>query len=116
RAAGAALVVREHELDARAARGLPQVRAVEDHVLHRLAAQLARLALAEHPAHRVDDVGLAAAVGADDADELPGKLEVGRLDEGLETGELDRVETHGRRPKSLIYLLLLHTSHTRHGA
>ena len=106
RTAGACLAVVEDELDAGAAGGLSQVRAVEDHVLHRLAAQLARLAFAEHPAHRVDDVRLAAAVRADDADELAGKLEVGRLDERLEARELDRMKTHGSgrrvRPKCLI--------------
>ena len=103
RAAGARLAVVEDELDAGAAGGLPQVRAVEDHVLHRLAAQLARLAFAEDPAHRVDDVRLAAAVRADDADELAGELEVGRLDERLEARQLDRMKAHGSgrrgRPK-----------------
>ena len=87
----------EGQLDAGAPGGLAQARAVEDHVLHRLAAQLAGLAFAEHPAHRVDDVRLAAAVRADDADELAGELELGRFDERLEARELDRVETHGRR-------------------
>src|SRR5207237_483133 len=62
RTARATGFIAEDELDAGAARGLAQARSVEDHVLHRLAAQLARLAFAEHPAHRVHDVGLAAAV------------------------------------------------------
>ena len=104
--AGAAFGVVERELDAGAAGGLAQVRAVEDHVLHRLAAQLARLAFAEDPAHRVDDVRLAAAVGADDADELAGKLEMGRLDERLEARQLDRIETHGRGRLGLPKLLI----------
>src|SRR6476646_9079175 len=95
RAAGAGLAVVEDELDAGAAGGLPQVRAVEEHVLHRLAAQLARLAFAEDPAHRIDDVRLAAAVRADDADELAGELEVGRFDERLEARQLDRMKAHG---------------------
>jgi hypothetical protein len=55
-AAGACVFVAEHQLDTGAAGRLALTRAVEDHVLHRLAAQLAGLALAEHPAHRVDDV------------------------------------------------------------
>ena len=95
RSAGARLGVVEDELDAGATRGLAQVRAVEDHVLHRLAAQLARLAFAEDPAHRIDDVRLAAAVRADDADELAGELEVGRFNERLEARELDRMKAHG---------------------
>src|SRR4030095_12428935 len=68
--ADAAQAVVEMELDRRATHGLALARAVEDHVLHRLAAQRRRLRLAEHPAHGVDDVGLAAAVGADDTHEL----------------------------------------------
>ena len=41
--------------------------AVEDHVLHRRAAQALDALLAEHPVDRVRDVALAAAVRADDA-------------------------------------------------
>jgi len=95
-AAGAGVAVVEDQLDTGAAGRLAVARAVEDHVLHRLAAQLAGLALAQHPAHGVHDVGLAAAVGPDHADQLPGQLEVGRLGERLEAGELDRVQAHGR--------------------
>jgi hypothetical protein len=89
-AGGLAVVVVEHQLDRGPAGGLAVRRAVEDDVLHRLAAQLRGFRFAEHPAHRVDDIGLAAAVRPDHADQLPGHLEVGRIDEGLETGEFDR--------------------------
>jgi hypothetical protein len=92
--AGTGVGVVEHELDARPTGRLALARAIEDHVLHGLAAQLARLALAEHPAHGVHDVGLAAAVRADDADALAGKLEGGGLGERLEAGQLDLVQTH----------------------
>jgi hypothetical protein len=71
--AGAALAVVEMQLDAGAADfGLPLAGAVEDHVLHRLAAQGGGLGLAQHPAHGIDHVGFAAAVGADHADQLAG--------------------------------------------
>ena len=93
-AADAAVVVVEDQLDARAAGGLAIDRAVEDDVLHRLAAQLGGLAFAEHPAHGVDDVGLAAAVGADDTDEVTGHIDRGRIDKGLEPGELDLPKMH----------------------
>ena len=93
--AGARVLVVEDQFHAGAAGRLAQARAVEDHVLHRLAAQLAGLAFAQHPAHRVHDVGLAAAVGADHADTLAGQLEGGGFGEGLEAGELDLVEAHG---------------------
>ena len=104
-AAGAGVLVAEHQLDAGAAGGLALPRAVEDHVLHRLAAQLAGLRLAEHPAHRVDDVRLAAAVGPDHADEPARQLEMRRLGERLEARQLDRIQAHGglaeRRPEAL---------------
>ena len=61
-------------------------------------AQFAGLALAEHPAHGVHDVGLAAAIGAHHAHELPGQQEVGGFGKGLEPGKLDRCETHGPSP------------------
>ena len=93
-AAGAVVGVVEHQLDAGAAGLLARGGAVEDHVLHRLAAQLGGARFAEHPAHRIHDVRLAAAVGPDDADELAGQQEVGGFGEGLEAGELDGIETH----------------------
>src|SRR5581483_8386268 len=89
-----AQAVVEHELDARPRDRLALRRAVEDHVLHRVAAQRRRARLAEHPAHRVHDVRLAAAVGADDADELAGDADGGRIDERLEARELDLSEAH----------------------
>ena len=73
--AGARVGVVEHQLDAGAAGRLALARAVEDHVLHRFAAQLAGLAFAQHPAHGVHDVGLAAAVGPDHADQLAREVE-----------------------------------------
>jgi len=55
--------------DRRVARRDDHVVAVEDMlVLHRLAAQLRRLGLAEHPANRVHDVRLAASIRPDHAD------------------------------------------------
>ena len=84
----------EEELDRRAAHGLALAGAVEDHVLHRFAAQRRGLRFAEHPAHGVDDVGLAAAVGPDDADELAGRGDRRRIDERLEACELDVGEAH----------------------
>src|SRR6185312_4209207 len=98
-AADAAGAVVEDELDRRAAHRLALAGAVEDDVLHRFAAQRRRLGFAEHPAHRVDDVGLAAAIGADDADELSRRRDRRGIDERLEAGELDLGEAHGGRPK-----------------
>ncbi len=79
----------EEELHACARHGLAQRRAVENDVLHRVAAQGGGARLSEHPAHGVDDVRLAAAVRPDHADELAGNVYRGGIDEGLEAGELD---------------------------
>jgi len=92
--AGAVVVVVEDQLHAGAAGRLAARGAVEDHVLHGLAAQLAGLGLAQHPAHRVHDVGLAAAVWAHHAHQLPRQLEVGGLGKRLEASEFDGIETH----------------------
>ena len=100
-AAGAGAGVVEHQLHAGPAGRLAVARAVEDHVLHGLAAQFAGLAFAQHPAHRVHDVGLAAAVGADHADQLPGQLEGRRIGKGLEARELDRVQSHRVGPPAV---------------
>jgi hypothetical protein len=84
----------EDEFDRGARCRLALGRAAEDHVLHRLAAQLRGARLAKHPAHRVHDVGLAAAVGADHAHQLARNLERGRVGEGLEASELELFEPH----------------------
>ena len=94
--ADAAQGVVEHQFH-RGPRGRLAVdRAREDDVLHRLAAQLRSLGLTQHPAHRVDDVRLAAAVGAHHAHALAGHLEGGGIDEGLEARQLDLLESHAR--------------------
>ncbi len=50
--------------------GLATAGTIEDHVGHRIATQVAGGHLAHHPAHRVDDIGLAAAVRAHDASQV----------------------------------------------
>ncbi len=95
-ATGTGVLIAEHELDAGTTGRLALARSVEDHVLHRFAAQLGRLAFTEHPAHCVHDVRLAAAVRADHADQLAGQLKVGGVGERLEAGQLDGIQTHVR--------------------
>ena len=95
-AAGAVVGVVKHQLHAAAAGGLAGGGAVKDNVLHGLATQLAGPALAQHPAHRVHDVGLAAAVGPDHPDQLAGQNKIGGLRERLETGKLDGIKSHWR--------------------
>jgi hypothetical protein len=94
-AGGAAFGVVEDQLDAGPRHRLAGGRAVEDHVLHRAAAQGRGPRLAQHPAHRVDDVGLAAAVRPHHAHQIARREHGRRVDEGLETGKLEFGETHG---------------------
>ncbi len=85
----------EHQLHRGAAMGAAVDGAVEDDVGHVLAAQMAGGALPQHPAHGVDDVGFAAAVGAHHGGHVGVEFDAGRLDKRLETGEFDQFQTHG---------------------
>jgi hypothetical protein len=62
------------------------VGAIENDVLHRLATQFRRLRLAQHPAHRVHDVGFAAAIGTNHAHQLTRQHEIGWFSKRLESG------------------------------
>ncbi len=95
-AARTAVGIVEHQLDARRPDRLAPGAAVEDDVGHRLAAQHLRGALAHNPAHRVDDVGLAATVGTDHADQIAGKEHRRGIHEGFEAGKSDLFKTHPR--------------------
>ena len=84
----------QHDLGAaqrRAAGG-----AGEDDVVHLAAAQALGAGLAHHPGQGVDDVGLAGAVGTDDAGDAGLELERGRRREGLEALEGQALEVHAR--------------------
>ena len=93
-AKGATEQVVKNQFDRSARHRLAVRRAVEDDVHHRLAAQLRRLGLAQHPAYGIHDVGFAAAIGADDADQLPGQGNRSRIDKGFETGEFEFGQSH----------------------
>ena len=80
--------------------GRPAGGARENHLVHFRGAHLPRRVLAHHPAERLDDVRLAAAVRTDDARQARIDVDVGRIDERLETGEAQPCEFH-RRPSSL---------------
>ena len=80
-AAYPALAVVEEQLDRGATYRRPVPCSIEDNVLHRLAPQRRGPRFAQDPAHRIDDVGLAATVGTDDADELTGGGDYRRIDE-----------------------------------
>ena len=92
---GAVVIVVKDQLDAGAAGGFSGSGAVENHVLHGLTTQFRRLGLAQHPAHRIHDVGFAATVGANHAHQLPGQQKVGRFSKRFEASKFDGIETHG---------------------
>ena len=92
--AHAAVAIVEQQFDRGLAHRLAPGGTVEDHVGHRLAAQRLRRGFAHHPAHRVDDVGLAAAVGSNDRRHAAVERHAHGVDERLEAGQLDRFETH----------------------
>src|SRR5690606_34597741 len=66
--------------------------AVEDDVFHRAGAHRLRALLAEHPGDRVREVRLAAAVRADDPGHAAGETDLDRIDERLETRDLETLE------------------------
>ncbi|MND57631.1 hypothetical protein D3C80_487640 [compost metagenome] len=82
-----AVRVVEHQLDTGLTHRLAAGRAVEDDVGHRLATQVLGRTFAHHPAHRIDDVGLAAAIGPDHRRHVAGEVDRGRVDERLEPGQ-----------------------------
>jgi len=84
-----ALAVIEDHLHACARHSLAGGRAVEDDVLHRLPAQRGRPRFAQHPAHRIDDVRLAAPVGTDNPYQVARHDHGRRIDEGLEAGKFE---------------------------
>ncbi len=103
-AADLAVAVVEDQLDRGRAHGPAAAGPVEDDVGHRIAAQVARGKLAHHPAHGIDDVGLAAAVRAHDAGEVGRERDIGGVHEGLEPGELYSGQAHqeGEEPQGKI--------------
>ena len=70
----------------------------EDDVLHFGGAQRARPLGPQDPGHRVDDVGLAAPVGADDDGDPRFELQHRRVGEGLEALHAERLEEHRGDP------------------
>ena len=90
------LAVGEGDGDLGHAEGLVLVGAGEDDVGHRAAAQGGGALLAEDPADGVRDVGLAAAVGADDGGDAGLEDEARLLREALEAVDFDGLEIHGR--------------------
>ncbi len=64
----------------------PRAGATEDHIVHFAATHALGRGLAHDPAQRLDDIGLAAPVGADNAGDARFDHQFGRIDERLESG------------------------------
>ena len=73
----------------------PVARARKDHVVHARGAHGLVGAFAHHPAHGFDQVGLAAAIGADNAGQARLHMEHGLVGEGFEAVQLEAGELHG---------------------
>ena len=76
--------------------GWPRGGAREDHVLHPARSHRLGRGFPHHPADRFEQVGLAAAVGADDPGQAGFDSQFRRLDEALEAAELEPVDLHLR--------------------
>ena len=87
----------EHKLHRCARGGAAGGGAVENHILHALAAQLFGRSFAQHPAHGIDHVGFAAAVGADHGHQLAGHVNGGGVGERFEAGKFDVGEAHEQK-------------------
>jgi len=75
----------------------------EDHVLHAPAAHRRGPGFAHHPAQRLEEVRLAAAVRADDPRQPIGDHEIGGIDEALEAIEPEPCEAQGARSELIPY-------------
>src|SRR5690606_36399777 len=88
------LLVREGETDLRAVHGTALRRAVEDRRLHLGAADRRRLLLAQHPADRVADVRLAAAVRPHDRRDAIVEAQLRAIRERLESLQRQTAKLH----------------------
>ncbi len=89
-----AVVVREVQRHLGDVHRAARRRALEDHLFHLRAAQRLRALLAEHPAHRVGDVRLSAAVRADDRRHAGLEDERGVVGERFESLQLELRQPH----------------------
>ncbi len=85
------------EVAGRAAAG-----AAEDDVVHLAAAHALRRVLAHHPAQRLDEVRLAAAVRPDDAGQAGLDRKLGLVDEGFEAAEFEPGKLQGSLPHPMV--------------
>ena len=83
---GLTQAVVEYQFDAGTVDRFAVAGTVEQHVLHCCATQVFCRSLTEHPAHGINDVRFAAAVGTDNTDQVPRNRDMGGIDERFKTG------------------------------
>ena len=88
------LAIRHRQGDLRHAERLAFLGAVENDIRHLAAAQCLRGGFTEHPADRIDNVGLAATVRPDNAGDSFGEFEHGSVGKGFETLDFEGLEIH----------------------
>ena len=93
--ADGAVTVVEHQFHLSGTHRLAAAGAGEDHITHGSAAQHLGRAFPQHPAHGVDDVGFATAIGAHHANEVGGQQQCGGVHKGFEPRKLDLGQSHG---------------------
>ena len=91
----AAVRVVEDQRHLRHVHGPASRRTLEDDVFHFATAQEARRLFAQHPAHRVGDVRLAAAVWSHDRGHALLERQLHRSGERFESGQLEPAQSHG---------------------
>ena len=88
------LAVVEHQFNG----GLPHrfagTGAIENDIGHGIAPQMLGGAFTHHPAHRIDDIGLATAIGPDNAHQVAPEQYRGGIHKRFEAGQLDLGKTH----------------------
>ena len=102
-----AVLIGEGQGDFGHAHGFTGARAVEDDIEHGVAAEGFGGHFAEDPFDGVDDVGFAAAVGADDAGDAVVEDEFGVVGEGFEAGEFEAGEFQGRPPCRKLHIRMM---------
>ena len=90
--AGGTVAIVDQQRDFRDIARRPSRRTGKDHIVHFAAAYRGGPGLAHHPAHGVEQIGLAAAVGSDHGGEAGLDEKLRRFDEGFETGKPEACE------------------------
>ena len=84
----------KHQFHTGTAGGFACVGAVENHILHGLAAQFTGTTFTQDPTHGINDVRFTTTIGAHHADQLAWQQKVGGVGKRFEARHLDGIETH----------------------